>query len=283
MAPSELPAGCRTLNGGRGGGGGVSKRRVERVPPPAIQETSEEDWIRLNQHLHATFGNKSGEEIRANFAPTIIEETLVQLREVFGQFSICALAWITKLHGQTAGDERPAPNVGESRPHSEEESHLGEQQRARTEKRTKRHAEAGPRFEDETLAKQRAEDETRAKEQGSRSGEQQRARNERRTKLHAEAVSRSEDEPRAKQRAEDEPRAKQRAEDEPRAKQRAEDETRAKQRAETESRAKQAASSPDEEDEENEEHSSSRKKAKYDRNCWYVVCATMIIVMRVLR
>ena len=122
------------------------------------------------------------------------------------------------LHGQTAGDERPAPNVGESRPHSEEESHLGEQQRARTEKRTKRHAEAGPRFEDETLAKQRAEDETRAK-----------------------------------------------------------------QRAETESRAKQAASSPDEEDEENEEHSSSRKKAKYDRNCWYVVCATMIIVMRVLR
>ena len=57
------------------------------------------------------------------------------------------------LHGQTAGDERPAPNVDESRPHSEEESRLGEQQRAHTERRTKRCAEAGPRSENEPRAK----------------------------------------------------------------------------------------------------------------------------------
>ena len=78
MAPSELPAGCRTLNGGRGGDGVVSTRRVVRVAPPAIQETSEDDWIRLNRHLHATFKNMSSEEIRANIAPTIIEENLVR-------------------------------------------------------------------------------------------------------------------------------------------------------------------------------------------------------------
>jgi hypothetical protein len=232
MAPGKVPAGCLSRNGGRGGGGRggggrggggvVSTRGVVRIPPPATQETSEDDWMQLNQHLHATFQNMSGEEIRANIAPAIIEETLVRLREVSADFRYCALAWITKLHGQTTDDARPAPNVDESRPHSEEESRLGEQRRA-------------------------------------------------------------EDETRAKQRAENEPRAKQRSENEPRTKHRAEDETRAKQRSENETRTKQAASSLNEEDEEKEEHSSSRKKARYDRYCWYVVCATMIIVMRVLR
>jgi hypothetical protein len=234
MVPEEVPEWCRSRNGGRGGGrggggrggggrggGGVaSERRVVRIAPPATQETSEDDWMQLNQHLHATFKNMSGEEIRANIAPAIIEESLVRLREVSGDFQFCAVVWITKLRGQTAGDERPVPNVNESRPHSEEESRLEEQQRAEEETRTKRRA----------------------------------------------------DEPREKQRAEDETRSKRRA-----------DEPREKQRAENETRAKQAASSPNEEDEENEEHSSSRKKQKYDRNCWYVVCATMIIVMRVLR
>ena len=105
------------MNGGRGGGGVASRRRAGgggRLAPPAIQEMSEEDWIQLNQHLHATFQNMSGEEIRANIAPAIIEDTLVRLREVFGRFQFCAVARITKLHGQTAGDERPAPNVGEA-------------------------------------------------------------------------------------------------------------------------------------------------------------------------
>ena len=158
MAPGDLPPGCRTLNGGRGGGGGgrgggrgvVSTRGVVRIPPPATQETSEDDWMQLNQHLHATFQNMSGEEIRANIAPAIIEETLVRLREVSADFRYCALVWITKLHGQTAGDERPAPNVDESRPHSEEESRLEEPQRAEDETRTKRRA-------DEPREKQRAE------------------------------------------------------------------------------------------------------------------------------
>ena len=195
MAPGEIPAWCLSRNGGRGGGGRggggvVSGRRGGgggRLAPPAIQETSEDDWIRLNQHLHATFKKMSSEEIRANIAPTIIEETLVRLREVFGQFQICAVVWVTKLHGQTAGDERPAPNVDESRPHSEEESRLGEQQRAHTERRTKRRAETGLRPENEPRAKQRDENEPRAKQ-------------------------RAEDETRAKQRAKDETRAKQRAE-----------------------------------------------------------------------
>jgi hypothetical protein len=246
MAPGEVPAWCLSRNGGRGGGGrgggGVaSGRRVVRVAPPATQETSENDWMQLNGQLHATFGNMSSEEIRANIAPTIIEETLVLLREVSGTLQICALVWITKLGGQTAGDARPAPNVDESRPHSEGESRLGEQRRA----------------EDETRAKQRAEDETRAKQ-------------------------RAEVEPRRKQRAENEPRREQGSENEPRTKQRAEDETRAKQRSENETRTKQAASSLNEEDEEKEEHSSPTKKAKYDRNRWYVVCATMIIVIIII-